>query len=357
MKECMNKVSIGIIVASMLTTWSCAPVRSTNPVVPSKIYADSIRNQGLVSNTPFQSAPQLSGQQAPRVIDPRIMPLGRLASLDETPRGRVRLVSDDLPLEEPGPGNGIASDEPYKLRRHEPQAARSDEIITNDNAAAQGVSPGYYKYESSMQDRRDYAGPLSYGEPGVSSSLWKESRAGNDLWRDFRAWQPMDLITITVSESSEGKKAADTEIKQKSTIELAIEKLFGLENRAKAANDGADSGLDPTALINASSQNDFKGEGKTNRKDTLKAKISAMVAEVLPSGILRIEGQKIIAVNSEEQIMVISGLVRPRDINSENDVASSKIANMRIDYFGKGTVDEAQHGGWASRLIRTLWPF
>ena len=82
-----------------------------------------------------------------------------------------------------------------------------------------------------------------------------------------------------------------------------------------------------------------------------------MVVEVLPSGILRIEGEKIIAVNSEEQVMVLSGLVRPRDVNSNNEVDSSQIANMRIDYYGRGVIGEAQHGGWGSRLLRTIWPF
>jgi flagellar L-ring protein precursor FlgH len=82
-----------------------------------------------------------------------------------------------------------------------------------------------------------------------------------------------------------------------------------------------------------------------------------MVAEVLPSGVLRIEGQKIISVNNEEQVMVISGLVRPRDINSENQIDSSRLANMRIDYYGSGIVGEAQRGAWLSRLMRTLWPF
>ena len=82
-----------------------------------------------------------------------------------------------------------------------------------------------------------------------------------------------------------------------------------------------------------------------------------MVAEVLPSGILRVEGEKIISVNNEEQVMVLSGLVRPRDISSDNEVLSSKIAQMRVDYYGKGTVGEAQYGGWLGRILRILWPF
>jgi flagellar L-ring protein FlgH len=62
-------------------------------------------------------------------------------------------------------------------------------------------------------------------------------------------------------------------------------------------------------------------------------------------------------VNSEEQNMVITGLVRTRDISSGNEVDSSKIANLRIDYYGKGIIGEAQDGGWVSRFMRKVWPF
>ena len=55
--------------------------------------------------------------------------------------------------------------------------------------------------------------------------------------------------------------------------------------------------------------------------------------------------------------MVISGLVRPRDVNSDNEVPSNKVANMRIDYYGRGTVGEAQYGGWLGRALRKVWPF
>jgi flagellar L-ring protein precursor FlgH len=109
--------------------------------------------------------------------------------------------------------------------------------------------------------------------------------------------------------------------------------------------------------LKATTTNDFKGDGKTNRKASLTATISAMVIEVLPSGILRIEGEKIIAVNNEEQTMVISGLVRPRDVTSENSIDSSKLANLRIDYYGKGVIGEAQYGGWLGRMLRVVWPF
>jgi flagellar L-ring protein precursor FlgH len=200
---------------------------------------------------------------------------------------------------------------------------------------------------------RPYQGPLVQGDPGVTASLWRESQSGNEPFRDFRAWQPMDLVTIVVNEITLGRHQADTEIKSKSEILTAIEHFLGLEKQTQNWSQPPDL----AALIQASTQNNFKGEGRTIRQGQLNARLSAVVAEVLPSGLLRIEGEKIIAVNNEEQIMVISGLVRQRDISSNNEVDASRIAQIRIDYYGKGTVGEAQYGGWLARALRILWPF
>lgn len=200
---------------------------------------------------------------------------------------------------------------------------------------------------------RDYQGPLALGDPGVGASLWKESRGSNDMLRDDRALLPGDLVTIVVEEKDQGSRQAKTDTKSETSLAAALTNFFGLEVFSKDANPS----IDPSAIVSAESTSEFKGEGKTDRKNSLTAKISAMVAEVLPTGILRIEGKKIVAVNDEEQIMIISGLVRTRDVSSENEVNSSKIANMRIDYYGKGVVDEAQRVGWGTRLIRNVWPF
>ncbi|MDZ4786634.1 MAG: flagellar basal body L-ring protein FlgH, partial [bacterium] len=200
---------------------------------------------------------------------------------------------------------------------------------------------------------KDYNGPLSLGDPGQTSSLYRETGSSSDFFRDVRAWQPLDLITVKISEKTEGKKDADTEIKGKSTIKAAISGLLGLDKQFIQSNPDADL----ASLIGANTQNDFKGEGQTSRKDSLTGNISAMVVEVLPTGILRIEGTKIISVNNEEQIMVMTGLIRPRDITSENVVESSRIANMRIDYYGRGQLGDAQREGWLGRTLRTVWPF
>jgi flagellar L-ring protein precursor FlgH len=206
---------------------------------------------------------------------------------------------------------------------------------------------------STEQLPRAYTGPLELGDPGVGASLWRETRMGNEVYRDFRAWQPMDLLTIIINEVSIGRHDADTEVKSKSEYFAAIENFLGLEEQTQQWNHPPDL----SSLIKAQTKDDFKGEGQTNRQAQLTARMSAVVAEVLPSGLLRIEGEKIISVNNEEQVMVISGLVRPRDITSDNEVVSTKIAQIRIDYYGKGTVGEAQYGGWLGRILRIIWPF
>jgi flagellar L-ring protein precursor FlgH len=200
---------------------------------------------------------------------------------------------------------------------------------------------------------RAYTGPLELGNPGVGASLWHEGRAGNEVYRDFRAWEPMDLLTIVVNEVSIGRHFGLTEVKGKSEYQAAIDNFFGLEQQTQQWKYPPDL----SSLIKASTKNDFKGEGQTNRQAQLTARISGVVVEVLPSGLLRVEGEKIISVNNEEQVMVISGLVRTRDISSDNEVQSSKIAQMRVDFYGKGTVGEAQYGGWFGRILRIIWPF
>lgn len=198
-----------------------------------------------------------------------------------------------------------------------------------------------------------YRSALALGNPGAGASLFQEGRATNDLFHDHRAFQVMDLVTITVAENTEGSKAADTKLDSTSTVQAAISKFFGLEQDAAKKNPG----FDPTALLNASASKEFEGTGQTTRRGRLKGTISAMVAEVLPSGILRVAGEKIISVNGEEQVMILSGLVRPRDVTSDNQIDSSKIANIRIDYFGKGDIGDMQRPGWLGRVLHKVWPF
>jgi flagellar L-ring protein precursor FlgH len=192
-----------------------------------------------------------------------------------------------------------------------------------------------------------YRGPLRNGEVSANPSLWREGEGATSLFHDFRAFQPMDLVTVLVTEVTEGRKQADTRVNSQSSITAEIAAFLGLEKSVPRSNPD----VDPTALIDATTATQVEGRGETLRRGQLRGTISCMVQEVLPSGILRIQ------VNDDEQIMVMSGLVRPRDVNSRNEVDSAKVANMRIDYYGKGTIGLIQSPGWLMRALMKLWPF
>ncbi len=309
-----------MIIGMLAFLSSCAPKIVAPLAKPSREYAQKVGG----GHVPGFDRPQIKeGAFASSAVP--AMNTGTMES-----RGRLQFVKDLPPEERP---QVMA----YEEQRH-PQMYKDPNVdIVRSNRPAGDA----------------YNGPLSYGDPGVSSSLWRASMRGNDLFQDDRAWQPYDLVTILVTEDSEGSKEADTEVKTSSSFTAAINNFLGFEADAVKSNPDLKLG----SLINASTESDFKGEGDTTRKGSLKGIISAMVVEVLPGGILRIEGEKIISVNQEEQIMVISGLARPRDINSNNEVDSSKVAQLRIDYYGKGTVGSAQTGGWFGNILRVIWPF
>ena len=238
---------------------------------------------------------------------------------------------------------------PRAQLRHSPDP----EVLTNE---PEGLVEGDAPYQVQRSQRpltRPYQGPLQMGDPGVTASLWRESGPNTDIFRDHRAYRPMDLITIVVTESSQGTNQAETESERTSSILAGITNLFNYELDAVAKNPG----LNPSSLVNADYSTTFEGTGETTRSGSLSGKISAMIVEVLPSGVMRLEGEKIVSVNSEEQVMVISGLIRPRDVNSRNEVDSSKIANLRVDYYGNGVVGDVQYVGWLGRLLTKIWPF
>jgi flagellar L-ring protein precursor FlgH len=109
--------------------------------------------------------------------------------------------------------------------------------------------------------------------------------------------------------------------------------------------------------VGGSSSNSLTGKGTTSRDSELQARITARVVEVLPNGNLNIEGKRRLAVNAEDQYIVISGTVRPEDITSDNVISSQYIADAKIVYTGKGVVDDKMRPGWLTRVVDWAWPF
>ncbi|MDD4517279.1 MAG: flagellar basal body L-ring protein FlgH [Limnochordia bacterium] len=159
------------------------------------------------------------------------------------------------------------------------------------------------------------------------------------LMRDRRAHKEGDLVTIIVVEQAEATQTAATQTGKKGSV--GVGPGLGL--------------LDFIPLIRASGDDDMSSKGTTSRGSSLQTKITAQISEKLPNGNFVIEGTHSFVLNGEKQEISIKGVVRPDDIDGDNEVLSSHIADAEITYQGFGVVGDKQQPGILTRLFQWLF--
>ena len=170
---------------------------------------------------------------------------------------------------------------------------------------------------------------------------------------DLRAHRVGDIVTVVIREQASASKESSTETNKDTGIKAGIPTFFGFEKVLQEKNPN----LDPANMIEANFNNKFKGSGKTTRKEDLVATLTTQVIKVYPNGNMKIRGGKSVVVNNENQIIYLTGIVRPWDVSAGNEVDSSKILNAQIAYTGKGIISDKQKPGWLTRIVDNVWPF
>lgn len=184
-----------------------------------------------------------------------------------------------------------------------------------------------------------------------SGSIWQSS--SSNLTDDLKARHRGDILTIVISETASASKEAKTGTSRDSSVGAGIPNMMGLEKSAILKSNFSDL----ANLIKANANSSFKGSGSTSRQENLNATITARVVDVRPNGNLIIEGRRNIKVNEEDQIIILEGTVRSRDISPENTVNSIYVADARISYSGRGIVSDNQSPGWLMNIFNKIWPF
>ena len=149
------------------------------------------------------------------------------------------------------------------------------------------------------------------------------------------------------------------------TITL-VERTAATKSTSQTTDRGGSIGLTPptTGLlslfspsdIGASGSNAFKGQGQTAQSNALSGEISVTIAAVYPNGTMRVRGQKLVTLNRGDEVVQVSGLIREADIGSDNRVLSTRIADARITYTGKGEMARASQQGWLQRFFSKVSP-
>jgi flagellar L-ring protein precursor FlgH len=188
-------------------------------------------------------------------------------------------------------------------------------------------------------------------EPSSPGSLWRDGRPASMLFTDARALHANDLVVINIEEVANASRSADTNLSRNSTSSAKIDAFLGLLKKLKVSS--TDSGFN----IGGGSTSALTSTGSTDRSESFTATVPAVVMKVLANGNLFVEGHRAILVNSEEHHFYISGVVRPIDIDQQNSIKSSVVADAQIEFVGRGDLTDNQKQGWLSRYLGWIWPF
>jgi flagellar L-ring protein FlgH len=204
------------------------------------------------------------------------------------------------------------------------------------------AEPGYKPVQMPMPTPQ----PASYNP----NSLWRNgSRA---FFNDQRAHQVGDILTVKVNINDTAEFQDQTQLQRSTTEDSAITNFIGantISNPAKAVL--------PGSLLTADGNTQMNGNGTINRQDQLVTNVAAVVTQVLPNGNLVIEGKQEIRLNSEMRELLVAGVVRPEDIESDNTIELPKIAEARVAYGGKGTLTNVQTAPWGQQVTNVVLPF
>ncbi len=225
---------------------------------------------------------------------------------------------------------------------------------TADRLANVGRAPAL----SAIEDPTAQAGykPVRLPMPEVQAV----SYAPNSLWRtgsraffkDQRAARVGDLVTVKVNVTDKANLNNETKRSRSSSESFGVPNAFGLEANTKLLG-----GATPEKLLTTDATTANDGSGSIQRAETVTTSVAAIVTQVLPNGNLVIEGKQEIRINFEMRELVVAGVIRPEDIESDNTIDSTKIAQSRIAYGGRGQITDVQQPRYGQQYLDILLPF
>jgi flagellar L-ring protein precursor FlgH len=202
--------------------------------------------------------------------------------------------------------------------------------------------PGYKPVQMPM--------PATQAASYNPNSLWRNgSRA---FFKDQRAHRVGDILTVKVNFTDKANIANETQRSRTNKEDSGITDFAGSKTIKNPA-----SSIFPGRLLSADSTSSSDGKGSVQRAEALSTNVAGVVTQVLPNGNLVVEGRQEIRVNFEVRELIVAGVVRPEDIESDNTVDSTKIAQARIAYGGRGQITDVQQPRYGQQVLDVLLPF
>lgn len=231
---------------------------------------------------------------------------------------------------------------------HLVSAALTALLLVVSSCAPKHITP--FTPKTRRYEVGSYAQTTKQARPSTGS-IYTEAVAG--YLEDTRAVRMGDIVHVRIDEHADAKGGATTALSRESSREDSITGLLGFLPALQRKYPD----MDPQELVGIMSRMDFQGDGTTSREGALKGSIAVRVKRELPNGDLFIEGTKVVMINNEEYHLYISGLARPADIEMDNSVLSSLLADAQVEFTGRGDLATNVSRGWFSQILDWVNPF
>jgi flagellar L-ring protein precursor FlgH len=211
---------------------------------------------------------------------------------------------------------------------------------------------GCVSHHDNLVQGKTTAQPAPASIPVANGSIFQTVQPMNygyqPLFEDRRPRNVGDILTITLQENVSASKSSTASANRAGAgtykVTTAPTALNGLVGNGKAD-------------VDTNGTNDFSGKGGATAQNTFTGTITVTVDQVMANGNLQVVGEKQIAINQGTEYIRFSGVVNPRTIAGDNSVLSTQVADARIEYVGKGYINEAQEMGWLQRFFLKVAPF
>ena len=200
--------------------------------------------------------------------------------------------------------------------------------------------------------RQINANLLNYALPVIEMRLPEQSRTRVPRAILSRAQQVGDILTVMVNITDKANIANETQRSRVNTEDSGVTNFLG-----SSLLSGKVAQVLPGRILTADSNSSSDGKGSVNRQEALQTNVAAVVTQVLPNGNLVVDGKQEIRVNFEIRELIVAGIVRPEDIQSDNTIDSSKIAQARIAYGGRGQITDVQQPRYGQQVLDVILPF
>jgi flagellar L-ring protein precursor FlgH len=213
---------------------------------------------------------------------------------------------------------------------------------------------------SAIEDPTAQAGykPVNMPMPQVVAASYQPnslfSNEARGFFKDQRAHKIGDILTVmvTIDDSAQISNGTtrDRSASNEANIGASLGSLFG-QHPIPGVDVSAEGGISTGGDMSDA------GSGSVNRQESIETQVAAVVTQVLPNGNLVIEGRQEVRVNFEVRDLIVAGIVRPEDIHADNTIPSSKIAEARISYGGRGQITDVQQPRYGQQIADAILPF